>query len=71
MRMKALQNVGEKGLKAWFSSGFAAGTQVLTDGWKAYRFLNGEGFKHEPHKMPVWPAPTSPDATKIVCPGTK
>ena len=52
MRMKALQNVGEKGLKAWFSSGFAAGTQVLTDGWKAYRFLNGEGFKHEPHKMP-------------------
>jgi transposase-like protein len=52
MRMKALQNVGGKGLKAWFSRGFVEGTQVLTDGWKAYNFLDGDGFKHEPHKMP-------------------
>jgi hypothetical protein len=45
MRMKALQNVGGKGLKAWFSRGFVEGTQILTDGWKAYNFLEGDGFK--------------------------
>ncbi len=57
MRMKVLRNVDGKGLKARFSSGFVADMQVLTDGWKAYRFLDGDGFKHESHKMPGGMAP--------------
>lgn len=52
LRMKVLRHVGKRDLQAWFSRGFIKGSTVLTDGWKAYSFLDEAGFKHQPHTMP-------------------
>lgn len=52
LRMKALHNVSGRELKGWFSNGFVQGSKVLTDGWRAYNFLEEAGFEHEPHAMP-------------------
>lgn len=52
MRMKVLKHVAAKDLKPWFASGFAKGSKILTDGWRAYSFLGEEGFEHESHAMP-------------------
>jgi ribosomal protein L37AE/L43A len=52
MKMKALRDVSRRSLQPWFSRGFVQGTTILTDGWSAYAFLEGDGFKHEPHVMP-------------------
>jgi hypothetical protein len=52
MRMKVLRDVSRRSLQAWFVRGFVQGATVLTDGWSAYKFLEGDGFKHEPHVMP-------------------
>jgi len=49
MRMKVLRHVGTKELRAWFASGFVPGSKILTDGWKAYNFLDEAGFEHESH----------------------
>jgi transposase-like protein len=38
-------------LKPWFAKGFAPASTILTDGWKAYNFLDEAGFEHEPYKM--------------------
>ena len=52
MKMKALRDVSRRSLQPWFSRGFVQGATILTDGWSAYAFLEGDGFKHEPHVMP-------------------
>lgn len=52
LRMKVLRHVGKRDLQAWFSRGFAEGSTILTDGWKAYSFLGEAGFDHQPHTMP-------------------
>lgn len=49
MRMKALKHVAATDLKSWFATGFAKGSMILTDGWKAHRFLEEPGFGHESH----------------------
>ena len=52
LRMKVLKHVAARDLKPWFGHGFTKGSTILTDGWKAYNFLDEAGFKHQPHKMP-------------------
>lgn len=52
MKMKALRDASRRSLQPWFSRGFVQGATILTDGWSAYTFLEGDGFKHESHVMP-------------------
>jgi len=52
MRMKALRNVSARELKPWFATGFKPSSNILTDGWSAYSFLETAGFEYEAHPAP-------------------
>lgn len=51
-KMAPLQHIQARELKPWFEAGVQKGSTVVSDGWKAYNFLNQEGFEHEVHRMP-------------------
>ena len=51
LKMKTLKAVSTKELKPWFEEYIEPGTLILTDGWKAYHFLE-EDFEHDAQKSP-------------------
>lgn len=51
LKMRPLRGVSTEDLRPWFERSIVPGSQVLTDGWKAYGFL-GDGFEHEARKAP-------------------
>jgi len=51
MKMKTLEHVSAKELEPWFQKSIVPGTLVLTDGWRAYNFLEN-GYDHDAQKAP-------------------
>jgi len=51
LKMKTLKAVSVQELKPWFEAYIEPGSLILTDGWRAYNFLD-EDFKHDSHKSP-------------------
>jgi ribosomal protein L37AE/L43A/transposase-like protein len=51
LKMKTLKAVSTKELKPWFEEYIEPGTLILTDGWKAYNFLE-EDYEHNAQKSP-------------------
>jgi len=49
--MKPLKAVSTQELKPWFEKYIEPGTLILTDGWKAYNFVE-ENFEHDAQKSP-------------------
>ena len=51
LKMKALKHVSGAEMEPWFRESIIPGSLVLTDGWKAYKFLE-DGFEHDAQKSP-------------------
>lgn len=51
LKMKTLEHVSGEELEPWFRKSIVAGSLVLTDGWKAYNFLE-DGWEHDAQKSP-------------------
>ena len=51
LKMKTLKAVSTQELKPWFEKYIEPGSLILTDGWKAYNFLE-EDYNHDAQKSP-------------------
>lgn len=51
LKMTVLEHVSAKELEPWLRKSIVPGSLVLTDGWKAYRFLT-HGYEHDAKKSP-------------------
>lgn len=51
LKMKALKRVSGEEMEPWFRKSIVPGSLVLTDGWRAYKFLE-DGFEHDAQKSP-------------------
>lgn len=51
VKMTPLKHVSAQELEPWLRKSIVPGTLVLTDGWKAYRFLE-KGYAHDAQKSP-------------------
>ena len=51
LKMKTLKAVSTQQLKSWFEAYIEPGSLILTDGWRAYNFLE-EDYEHDAQKSP-------------------